>query len=145
MSGPLAGIRVIDMSAMLSGPWAADILGDQGADVIKVEPPGTGDHVRALRNRSHGLASMFVNINRSKRSLTLDLKQARGVETLHRLVADADVLVQNFRPGVVERLGIGYEDLRAINPGLVYLSISGFGETGPLANLKVYDLSLIHI
>ena len=139
MSGPLTGIRVLDMSAMLSGPWAADILGDQGADVIKVEPPGTGDHVRALRNRSHGLASMFVNINRSKRSLTLDLKQARGVETLHRLVADADVLVQNFRPGVVERLGIGYEDLRTINPRLVYLSISGFGETGPYAQRRVYD------
>ena len=139
MSGPLAGIRVLDLSAMLSGPWAADILGDQGADVIKVEPPGSGDHVRALRNRSHGLASMFLNINRSKRSLTIDLKHPEGVATLRSLVATADVLVQNFRPGVVERLGIGYEALREVNPGLVYLSISGFGESGPYAGRRVYD------
>ena len=137
--GPLAGIRVLDLSAMLSGPWAADILGDQGADVIKVEPPGTGDHVRALRNRAHGLASMFVNINRSKRSVTLDLKHPEGVATLRSLVASADVLVQNFRPGVVDRLGIGYDALREVNPGLVYLSISGFGETGPYARRRVYD------
>jgi crotonobetainyl-CoA:carnitine CoA-transferase CaiB-like acyl-CoA transferase len=139
MAGPLAGLRVLDLSAMLSGPWAADILGDQGADVIKVEPPGTGDHVRALRNRAHGLASMFVNINRSKRSMTLDLKQAEGVATLRTLVASADVLVQNFRPGVVERLGIGYDELRQVNPGLVYVSISGFGEAGPYAKRRVYD------
>ncbi len=139
MTGPLAGIRVLDLSAMLSGPWSADILGDQGADVIKVETPGTGDHVRALRNRSQGMASMFVNLNRSKRSVTLNLKDARGVATLRTLVASADVLVQNFRPGVVERLGISYEELRETNPGLVYLSISGFGETGPYAGRRVYD------
>lgn len=139
MTGPLTGIRVIDLSAMLSGPWAADILGDQGADVIKVEPPGSGDHVRALRNRSQGLASMFININRSKRSVTIDLKHPDGVATLRSLVASADVLVQNFRPGVVDRLGIGYDDLRAVNPGLVYLSISGFGESGPYADRRVYD------
>jgi crotonobetainyl-CoA:carnitine CoA-transferase CaiB-like acyl-CoA transferase len=139
VSGPLAGVRVLDLSAMLSGPWAADILGDQGADVIKVEPPGTGDHVRALRNRLHGLSSMFININRSKRSVTLDLKHPEGVATLRSLVASADVLVQNFRPGVVDRLGIGYDDLRAVNPGLVYLSISGFGESGPYAARRVYD------
>ncbi|MBW0113733.1 CaiB/BaiF CoA transferase family protein [Pseudonocardia abyssalis] len=139
MSGPLAGIRVVDLSAMLSGPWAADILGDQGADVIKVEPPGAGDHVRALRNQSQGMASMFVNINRSKRSVTLNLKHPEGVATLRTLVATADVLVQNFRPGVVERLGISYDDLREVNPGLVYLSISGFGETGPYSERRVYD------
>lgn len=139
MSGPLTGIRVVDLSAMLSGPWAADLLGDQGADVIKVEPPGTGDHVRALRNRAHGLASMFININRSKRSVTLDLKHPDGVATLRALVASADVLVQNFRPGVVDRLGIGFDDLRAVNPRLVYLSISGFGEEGPYAGRRVYD------
>lgn len=139
MTGPLTGIRVVDLSAMLSGPWAADILGDQGADVIKVEPPGSGDHVRALRNRSHGMASMFININRSKRSVTIDLKHPDGVATLRSLVASADVLVQNFRPGVVDRLGIGYDDLRAVNPGLVYLSISGFGESGPYADRRVYD------
>jgi crotonobetainyl-CoA:carnitine CoA-transferase CaiB-like acyl-CoA transferase len=139
MSGPLTGIRVVDLSAMLSGPWAADILGDQGAEVIKVEAPEVGDHVRALRNQVEGLSSMFVNINRSKRSLTLNLKQPEGISVLKRLVATADVLVQNFRPGVVERLGIGYDDLRTVNPRLVYLSISGFGENGPYAGRRVYD------
>ncbi|MHC1561482.1 CaiB/BaiF CoA transferase family protein [Actinomycetospora sp. C-140] len=139
MAGPLAGVRVLDLSAMLSGPWAADLLGDQGADVIKVEPPGAGDHVRALRNQAEGLASMFVNVNRSKRSLTLNLKHPEGVDVLRRLVGSADVLVQNFRPGVVERLGISYEDVRGANPRLVYLSISGFGEDGPYADRRVYD------
>jgi len=139
MAGPLAGIRVVDLSSMLSGPWAADILGDQGADVIKVEPPGTGDHVRSLPNRSGGLAAMFVNINRSKRSVTLNLKSDEGVRTLLRLYATADVVVQNFRPGVVERLGIGYDAARAVNPRIVYLSISGFGEAGPYAGRRVYD------
>lgn len=139
MAGPLEGIRVVDLSSMLSGPWAADILGDQGADVVKIEPPGKGDHVRSLPNRSGGLPAMFVNINRSKRSVTLNLKSADGIRTLKRLFATADVVVQNFRPGVVDRLGIGYEAARAINPRLVYLSISGFGERGPYADRRVYD------
>ena len=127
MSGPLAGIRIIDLSSMMAGPWAADILGDQGADVIKVEVPGKGDHVRSLPNRSGDMSAMFVNVNRSKRSLTLNLKSPEGVEVLKRLVETADAVVQNFRPGVVERLSIGYEALSAVNPRLVYLSMSGFG------------------
>jgi len=139
MPGPLHGIRVIDVSAMLSGPWAADILGDQGADVIKVEPPGTGDHTRKLRHANAGLPAAFLNINRSKRSLTLNLKTAHGLELLHRLVPGADVFIQNFRPGVAERMGIGYDALHAVNPRLVYLSISGFGESGPLAGRRAYD------
>ncbi len=139
MSGPLRGIRIIDLSSMMSGPWATDILGDQGADVIKVEVPGKGDHVRSLPNRSGGMSAMFVNVNRSKRSMTLDLKSAVGVEVLKRLVGTADVVVQNFRPGVVERLGVGYDDLAAVNPRLVYLSMSGFGERGPQASHRVYD------
>lgn len=139
MSGPLEGVRVLDLSAMLSGPWAADILGDQGADVIKVEPTRTGDHVRSLPNRSGGLASMFINVNRSKTSITLDLKNPDGLAVLTDLVKTSDVLVQNFRPGVVERLGISYEHLREINPRLVYLSISGFGENGPFAEKRAYD------
>src|ERR1700734_3048867 len=130
MSGPMTGVRVIDLSSMMSGPWATDILGDQGADVIKVEVPGKGDHVRSLPNRSAGMSAMFVNVNRSKRSLTLNLKSPEGVEVLKRLVRTADVVVQNFRPGVVERLGIGYEDLSAVNSRLVYVSMSGFGERG---------------
>ena len=98
MSGPLTGIRVIDLSAMLSGPWAADILGDQGAEVIKVEAPGVGDHVRALRNQVQGMASMFVNINRSKRSLSLNLKHPEGVRVLRKLVGTADVLSRTSGP-----------------------------------------------
>jgi crotonobetainyl-CoA:carnitine CoA-transferase CaiB-like acyl-CoA transferase len=139
MAGPLEGVRVVDLSSMLSGPWAADILGDQGADVVKVEPPGIGDHVRALPNRSGDLPAMFVNINRSKRSIVLDLKDPEGKQALLRLFETADVVVQNFRPGVVDRLGIGYEDAKRVNPGVVYLSISGFGEEGPFADRKVYD------
>jgi crotonobetainyl-CoA:carnitine CoA-transferase CaiB-like acyl-CoA transferase len=139
MSGPLAGIRVLDLSSMLSGPWAADILGDQGADVVKVEPP-TGDHTRAVHeHHSHGMDATFLNINRSKRSLALDLKSAGGVAALRTLITSADVLVQNFRPGTVERLGISYEEVRELNPGLVYLSISGFGEAGPFAARRAYD------
>ena len=139
MSGPLHGVRIVDLSSMMSGPWATDILGDQGADVIKVEVPGKGDHVRSLPNRSGGFSAMFVNVNRSKRSLTLDLKSAGGVAVLKRLAGTADVVVQNFRPGVAERLGVGYDDLAAVNPRLVYLSMSGFGERGPLARERVYD------
>lgn len=139
MSGPLEGIRILDLCSMMSGPWATDMLGDQGADVVKIEVPGKGDHVRELSNQSNGMAAMFVNVNRSKRSLTLDLKNPEGVAVFRRLVATADVVVQNLRPGVVERLGIGYDDLLEYNPGLIYLSISGFGERGPDSKQRVYD------
>jgi crotonobetainyl-CoA:carnitine CoA-transferase CaiB-like acyl-CoA transferase len=139
MSGPMTGIKIVDLCSMMSGPWATDILGDQGADVIKVEVPGKGDHVRDLPNRSGDMSAMFVNVNRSKRSLTLDLKKPEGVAVLKKLVETADVVVQNFRPGVVERLGIGYDDLAPHNPRLVYLSMSGFGERGPASGQKVYD------
>ena len=139
MTGPLAGTRIIDLTAMLSGPWATMILGDQGADVIKVEPPGRGDHTRALGNRRGGLPANFLNINRSKRSVTIDLKRPEGRDLLLRLARGADVVVQNFRPGVVERLGIAEPDLRAHNPRLIYVSISGFGESGPYAAKPAYD------
>jgi crotonobetainyl-CoA:carnitine CoA-transferase CaiB-like acyl-CoA transferase len=139
MAGPMSGIKIVDLCSMMSGPWATDILGDQGADVIKVEVPGKGDHVRSLPNRSGDLSAMFVNVNRSKRSLTLDLKKPEGVEVFKKLVAQADVVVQNFRPGVVERLGISYDDVSEINPRLVYLSMTGFGEVGPASGQRVYD------
>lgn len=139
MSGPYEGIRIVDLSAMLAGPWATSILGDQGADVIKVEPPGRGDHTRALGNRRGGLSSAFLNINRSKRSITLDLKTPEGRDLLLRIAATADAFVQNFRPGVVERLGVGYDDVAKVNPDIVYLSLSGFGERGPWAHKPVYD------
>ena len=139
MSGPLDGVRVVDVTTMLSGPWATSILGDQGADVIKVEVPGKGDHVRSLGNRRGGMSSMFLNINRNKRSITLDVKKAGGRNLLLKIAATADVFVQNFRPGVVERLGIGYADIAKVNPRIVYMSLSGFGEKGPWVHKPVYD------
>ena len=139
MGGPLEGYRIIDLSTMLSGPWSTSILGDQGADVIKVEVPGVGDFTRSLGGRSNGLPVNFLNINRSKRSVTLNLKHAQGKRALKKLAATADVFVQNFRPGVVERLCIAEPDIREVSPQVVYLSISGFGESGPLAGKPVYD------
>ena len=137
MPGPLAGYRVIDVTQMLSGPMSTMILGDQGADVIKVEPPETGDLTRAFGK--NGIAPGFAMLNRNKRSVALNLKEAKGVELLKQLVASADVFVQNFRPGAVERMGIGEEVLRGVKPDLIYVSISGFGETGPYVHKRVYD------
>jgi crotonobetainyl-CoA:carnitine CoA-transferase CaiB-like acyl-CoA transferase len=124
---------------MLSGPWATMILADQGADVIKIEACGKGDHVRSLGNSRAGMSAMFLNINRNKRSLAIDLKTQAGVRAIKELAVRADVFVQNFRPGVVDRLGIGEPVLRAINPNLIYVSIAGFGEKGPWAGKPVYD------
>jgi crotonobetainyl-CoA:carnitine CoA-transferase CaiB-like acyl-CoA transferase len=135
--GPLAGIRVIDLTTVISGPVCTMILADQGADVIKVEPP-TGDIARRTAGDGE-FTAMFVSANRGKRSIALDLKQPAAVEALRKLIATADVLVQNFRPGTMERLGLGETDLRAANPGLIYLSISGVGETGPYVKKRVYD------
>ena len=139
MSGPLTGIRVIDMTTMLSGPWSAMILADQGADVIKVEVPGSGDHVRSLGNQRAGMSAMFLNINRNKRSITIDVKKPEGRDIVRRLAGTADVFLQNFRPGVVDRLGVGESDIRAVAPHIVYCSISGFGEEGPWVGKPVYD------
>ncbi len=139
MPGPLAGYRIIDVTQMVSGPMATMILADQGADVIKVEPPGTGDLTRALGGGARGMAPLFMTINRNKRSVVLNLKDPRGRALLERLVAGADLFVQNFRPGVVERMGIGEAALRRVKPNLVYVSISGFGESGPYAHKRVYD------
>jgi len=139
MPGPLAGIRVIDCSAVLSGPMATMMLADQDADVIKVEQPGIGDYLRLSPFARGGLGAFFVNGNRGKRAITLDLRAPRGREILLALVRGADVFVQNFRPGAVERLGIAEPDLRAVRPDLIYVSISGFGESGPYARRRVYD------
>ena len=137
--GPLDGIRIVDLTSMLSGPWATMILADQGADVIKVEEPRQGDHTRSYGNRKNGFSASFLNLNRNKRSVAIDLKTPKGVELVKRLAASADVLVQNFRPGVVERLGIDEAAIRAVAPSIVYVSINGFGEKGPYAKKPVYD------
>ena len=137
--GPLEGIRIIDLTSMLSGPWATMILADQGADVIKVEEPRQGDHTRSYGNRRNGFSASFLNLNRNKRSVAIDLKTPQGVDLVKRLAAGADVLVQNFRPGVVERLGLDEAAIRRSVPSIVYVSINGFGEKGPYAHKPVYD------
>jgi crotonobetainyl-CoA:carnitine CoA-transferase CaiB-like acyl-CoA transferase len=139
MSGPLTGIRIIDMTTMLSGPWAAMILADQGAEVIKVEVPDIGDHVRSLGNQRAGMSAMFLNINRNKRSVSIDVKNPRGREIVLDLAKGADVFMQNFRPGVVDRLGVGEADIRRVAPNIIYASISGFGDVGPWVGKPVYD------
>jgi crotonobetainyl-CoA:carnitine CoA-transferase CaiB-like acyl-CoA transferase len=138
MSGPLAGIRIVDCSQIVSGPMACQMLGDQGAEVIKVESPG-GDPVRSLGPRKADLSSMFIAVNRGKQGLCLDLKSPDGIAVLETLVKTADVLVENFRPGVLARLGLDWERLHALNPRLIYCSITGFGPDGPYQNVRVYD------
>jgi crotonobetainyl-CoA:carnitine CoA-transferase CaiB-like acyl-CoA transferase len=139
MPGPLHGYRVVDLSSMVSGPQATMLLADQGADVIKVENPQGGDHTRAAANRRGGFSASFLNNNRNKRSIVLDLKTDVGADVLKRLISTADVFVQNFRSGVIDRMGFGEDAVRAIAPDIIYVSISGFGDQGPLAAKPVYD------
>ena len=141
MPGPLAGIRVLDLTSVVSGPLATMFLADQGAEVIKIEPLG-GDITRRSRqsiSASGEFSALFVSSNRGKRSLALDLKRPEAAKIMHKLIARADVLVQNFRPGTMERLGFGEPALRELNPRLIYVSISGVGESGPYAKKRVYD------
>ncbi len=139
---PLTGVRVLDVSQVMAGPYACMLLADLGADVIKIEPPQGGDQTRgAMGFKLKGTDSMgFLNMNRNKRSIALDLKSDSGREVLYKLVAQADILVENYRPGVMKRLRTDYETLSAINPRLVYVSISGFGQTGPWAGRPGFDL-----
>ena len=139
MPGPLDGIRVIDLTSMVSGPLCTAMLGDQGADVIKVENPGGGDHTRAGANRRGGFSASFLHNNRNKRSVVLDLKREAGRAAILAIARDADVFVQNFRPGVAERIGVGEAAIRAVAPQVIYVSISGFGDEGPYAGKPVYD------
>lgn len=139
MSGPLDGIRIVDLSVAITGPLAAGMLVDQGADCVKVEQAPTGDVVRWLGSTVAGISAMFQVANRGKRSIVLDLGQADGLAILRDLVADADVLVQNFRPGVAERLGVAYDDIRSIRPDIVYADLTGFGPSGPYSHRRAYD------
>ncbi len=136
--GPLHGIRVLDLSTMVSGPVAAMMLADQGAEVIKIEPPH-GEQMRHLGVPHNGVTSMFFSCNRGKKSLALDLKADAGKKILRELIKSADVLIQNFRPGAMERMGFSQARASEINPRLIYVSISGFGEKGPYAHQRVYD------
>ena len=139
MPGPLEGYRIVDLTSMISGPLATMMLADQGADVIKLENPDGGDHTRAANNSRNGFSASFLNNNRNKRSMALDLKSSAARQALLRLIATADVFVQNFRPGVAERMRLGEAAVRAVAPTIVYVSISGFGEAGPYAQKPVYD------
>tara|TARA_B100000470_G_scaffold72374_1_gene55282 strand:- start:239 stop:1453 length:1215 start_codon:yes stop_codon:yes gene_type:complete len=139
MAGPLDGIRIVDFTTMIAGPYATMILADQGADVIKIEAPIRSDHVRRAGDGQRHFSTAFLNNNRNKRSFSVDVKVEAGRELMLRLTKDADVFVQNFRPGVMSRLGIDEPQLRTVNPGLIYVSMSGWGESGPYAHKPVYD------
>ena len=147
MPGPLSHLRVLDLSRILAGPWAGQILADLGADVIKVERPGTGDDTRAwgppyLRNRDGSEsreAGYFLAVNRGKRSIAVDLSTREGQDTVRALAVRSDVLLENYKVGTLSRFGLGYEDLAKINPGLIYCSVTGFGQTGPRRDTVAYD------
>jgi formyl-CoA transferase len=139
--GPLDGIRVLDLTRVLAGPYCTMFLGDLGAEVVKVEQPGVGDDTRGWGPPfTGGESAYFLCVNRNKKSVTIDLKSKEGVALLRRLAERADVLIENFRPGTMERLGLGEKELRAINPKLIYASLSGFGANGPMSDAPGYDL-----
>ena len=138
-TGPCTGIRIVDFSTVISGPLCTQILGDLGADVVKVETPG-GDFTRHTPPLRDGMSGFFASFNRNKRSIQIDLKHESGRELAQRLCRDADVVVENFRPGVAERLGIGWDELSKTNDKLIYVSINGFGPDGPYADQPAYDL-----
>jgi crotonobetainyl-CoA:carnitine CoA-transferase CaiB-like acyl-CoA transferase len=139
-AGPLEGIRVIDLTRVLAGPFATQSLGDLGAEVLKIEPPGNGDETRRFPPFIGGESHYFLGINRNKKSLVVDLQQEAGKEILRRLVATADILVENYRPAVMDRLGVGYAALAEINPRLIYCAISGFGLSGPMRDKPSFDI-----
>ncbi len=146
MSGSLAGLRVLDLSRVLAGPWAAQTLGDLGAEVIKIERPGSGDDTRSwgppyLRgvDDSSELSAYFLSANRNKQSLAIDIASEKGQQLIRELVAESDILLENFKVGGLKRYGLDYDSLKRINPGLIYCSITGFGQDGPYANRPGYD------
>jgi crotonobetainyl-CoA:carnitine CoA-transferase CaiB-like acyl-CoA transferase len=141
-TGPLSGVKVLDLSIALTGPYAAALLADQGADVIKIERPGIGDIARWVGVAVNGMSAFYLACNRGKRCIALDLTTAEGQEIAVQLAADADVILQNFRPGVIDRLGLGYDAIRKINPDVVYASISGYGPVGPYRDRSAYDTSI---
>ncbi|MCF6096458.1 CoA transferase [Thermovorax subterraneus] len=137
---PLEGFKVLDLSRVLAGPFATMILGDLGAEIIKIEIPGVGDDSRSFGPFIKNESAYFMSINRNKKSITLNLKKKEGIEILKKLVEKCDVLVENFRPGTMEKLGIGYDELKKINPRIIYAACSGFGHTGPYSQRPAYDV-----
>ena len=139
MSGPFKDVRVLELTSTVSGPFAGMMLADQGAEVIKIEPPGIGDLARFMGTIKDGMGAMFSTLNRNKKCICLDFKNEDDLQVLMNLVATADVLIENYRPGIVKKLGIDYDSLIEIKPDLIYCSISGYGQSGPYVEKKVYD------
>ncbi|URQ67239.1 CoA transferase [SAR86 cluster bacterium] len=139
MSGPFKGVRVLELTSTVSGPFAGMMLADQGAEVIKIEPPGIGDLARFMGTIKDGMGAMFSTLNRNKKCICLDFKNEEDLSVLMQLVSTTDVLIENYRPGIVKKLGIDYETLKRIKTDLIYCSISGYGQSGPYKEKKVYD------
>ena len=138
--GALSGVRVLDLTRVLAGPYCGMLLADMGAEVIKIEVPGKGDDSRSFAPFVNGESAYYMNLNRNKKGITLNLKSEKGKQIFFDLLKDADILLENFRPGTMEKLGLGYETLKKINPGIVYGCVSGFGHTGPYKNRAGYDI-----
>ena len=141
IGGPLSGIRVLDLTQAIAGPYATLILRDLGAEIIKIEIPGAGDAARYVPPYQQDLSAYFLNVNRGKRSITLNLKTEAGKRIFFKLAEKVDILVENFRPGTMAKLGLSYDNLAQTNPGLIYACLSGFGQTGPYSNRPAYDLA----
>ncbi len=140
-SKPLQGVRILDLTRLLPGPVATLHLADLGADVIKIEDHGAGDYARTMGDGPEGVSVFYRAVNRNKRGLCLDLKDPEGAALFRRLAAEADVVIESFRPGVMDKLGVGYEALRSLNPRLVFCAITGYGQSGPLALAAGHDLN----
>lgn len=145
MAGPLSSLKVLDFSTLLPGPFGTMIFADWGAEVVRIESPTRPDMVRMLPPQDNGVSAAHSFLNRSKKSLALDLKKTEGVEVVKQLVKDYDVVIEQFRPGVMDRLGVGYDALKEVNPGLIYCSITGYGQTGPYKNRAGHDLNYLSI
>ncbi|MBB2495129.1 CaiB/BaiF CoA transferase family protein [Aquipseudomonas ullengensis] len=143
MKGPLSSLKVLDFSTLLPGPFASLLLADMGAEVLRVESPTRMDLVRVLPPHVDGVSASHAYLNRNKRSIALDLKRPESLEVVHKLVAQYDIVLEQFRPGVMEKLGLGYEALKAINPRLIYVSITGYGQTGPYKDRAGHDLNYL--
>ncbi|MFJ3481928.1 CaiB/BaiF CoA transferase family protein [Pseudomonas sp. NPDC090202] len=143
MPGPLSSLKVLDFSTLLPGPFASLLLADMGAEVLRIESPTRLDLLRVLPPHDQGVSASHAYLNRNKRSLALDLKQPEAIEVVKRLVADYDIILEQFRPGVMDRLGIGYEALKAINPRLIYVAITGYGQTGPYRERAGHDINYL--
>ena len=145
MSGPLSSLKVLDFSTLLPGPFASLLLADMGADVLRIESPTRMDLVRVLPPHADGVSASHAYLNRNKRCIALDLKQAEAVALVKQLVAEYDIVLEQFRPGVMDKLGVGYEALKAINPKLIYVSITGYGQTGPYKDRAGHDLNYLAV